>query len=199
MNAIKKRGIALLIVAVICAQLSAQSFLKNEIGLSAGIGPTNAILIDGDVLKMPPMTVSIEKGMADNISAGISIGYASTRSARYELLGDSYHIRYRYAWISARVAYYFSLHSDKKLRASTGFTLGWGCGFGSFKGTGELKATSIKYAPVIRSISGVFGSVQYRVFQQAWVFAELSWGGTLLQAGIALPLNESSNKRRYRY
>lgn len=199
MNTIEKKCLLLLFLAAWFVEVQAQSFAKNDVDLLICVGLTNQLILPGQSLKTPPLLFSVEKGMAENLSAGVTLGYALSQSSRYELLSDAYRVRYNYFWIAARVVYYFQLSPNEKLRTSAGLTIGWGCGFARFDGEGDLESVTMNYPPVIGQVIGVFGNVRYRLHSRIWIFGEFGWGSTPLAAGLNIPLSDNPRKKHYSY
>ena len=87
-------------------QANAQSYGKGHTDLHLGIGLLSTYYGSGVHSLIPPINVSFETGVADNIGVGGFLGF-STANYKYDIGGTKYRWNYTYILLGARGAYHF--------------------------------------------------------------------------------------------
>lgn len=188
MHAIKINCLLFLFSMLSFIPAQSQMLYKNAVGLQAGAGWRHQLQVPGHAIKTPPLTIVVEKGMADNFGAGFSIGYAASEAFFSESPGNTSQAKYHYVWGVARVTNYLRFLSGKKLHVCAGLTVGWGCGFPT-AGHGEQSRQDTEAGRVvIGHVLGVFTHCRFRLAGPWWLFGEIGWGGTPLSAGVYMPV-----------
>ncbi|MDO4771113.1 opacity family porin [Porphyromonas sp.] len=177
----KKTLLSLFIALVATTAMSAQdTFKQGDVAMNFGVGFANALTINSSTV-VPPVSVSAEYGVIDNlvngnngsIGAGAYIGYTSYKikdsnlSANYTILG-------------ARGAYHHELHP--KVDTYAGMIVGLAFSNGELlkdKDFGRsYSSTKLAY--------GVFVGARYMFVENIGAFAELGWGVSAVNVGLAL-------------
>ena len=179
--------------------LSAQSFNKGQTDINIGIGLGNTIITSGATNVLPPLSLSVEYGITDDISVG---GYFGITGASYSYSGwencgkgsDQYYID-TYKWsfyiIGARGAYHFG-HFIKvdKLDVYAGLMLGDDIAHFSYSTTSTCSdhigfISSSTYGGFVFSI---YAGARYRFTDHFGAFLELGYGITYLNIGLNIKL-----------
>lgn len=117
-----KKVLLSLAILIIAFSANAQkesglSFDKSTSYLHAGIGFGGGFY--SGTITLPPVSVSYEKAVTENISVGAIVGYSSSR---YNYLGTD-EFKYTYILIGARGNYHFA--TSEKFDPYAGLTLGY--------------------------------------------------------------------------
>ena len=109
----KKQIILTASLFVVLFSASAQSFKSSDKILSLGIGLGSPFFGSGYKASLPVNpTISFEKGVSDQISAGATVSYASSKYS-YNIFGSSNTIKYNAIFVGARGAYHILPNNEK--------------------------------------------------------------------------------------
>ena len=189
--------IALVLFAPVC--MNAQSFSKGQVDLNLGLG-LGATFIDGNYhTSFPPVSISAEVGVTNDISVG---GYFGIAGASYSYNGwdnhwnngNQYYYTDTYRWtyyiLGVRGAYHFGRFIQiDKLDAYAGLMLA-----GDF--VHESYTTNSPYPDhaYYRSnsssglIASIFVGARYRFTEKVGAFAEIGYGISILTVGVNFKL-----------
>ncbi|MBK8557996.1 MAG: hypothetical protein IPL65_20630 [Lewinellaceae bacterium] len=106
------------------ATLNAQMYLKGQQDLHLGIGIGTTLYGSAYHSILPPLNVSYEKGITNNIGIGGYLGYAASRY-NYGYANVDYFWRYNYVILGARGAYHYDLFKKPNLDTYGGLMLGF--------------------------------------------------------------------------
>jgi hypothetical protein len=172
-------------------QATAQStYEMGSQNLHIGIGIGSTLYGSGFRGLIPPVSISYEKAIKENIGVGGYIGYATSR---YDYTGFDYHWRYTYMILGARGAYHFAdkLFDNEKLDTYAGLMLGYNVATAKFKSDDPLiNGDSFKSEPGGGFAWSFYVGGRYQIKESFGLFAELGYGIAWLQAGVNLKLGE---------
>lgn len=180
--------------------IKAQSFQKKQMDLNLGVGLGNTIVAGGGTNVFPPLSVSVEYGITDDISIGGYLGFtgASYNFSGWENCGkgngngqyytDTY--KWSYFILGARGAYHFGRFIKvDKLDVYAGLMLGDDFAHYSYSTTStcpdHIRYSSPTYGGFVFS---VYGGARYRFTDHVGVFGELGYGIAYLNIGLNLKL-----------
>ncbi|MBK9290717.1 MAG: outer membrane beta-barrel protein [Bacteroidetes bacterium] len=169
----------LLLLAVALLMWNVASFAQFEKGqkdLNIGLG-LGARFAAGSVT-MPPVSVSFEVGINDNISVG---GYAGYTSSVQDFSALNYKWKYSYIIIGAKGAYHYPLVDN--IDTYGGIMLGYNIANVSLEGSVNLPTPSAGGL----TYSGYVGG-RYHFGEKFGVFGELGYGISWITAGLTLKL-----------
>lgn len=181
--------------AIFCAlfliaftQLNAQMYTKGQQDLHLGVGLGTTFYGSGYRTVLPPLNVSYEKGITDNIGVGGYLGYASSRY-NYDVLNLRYHWTYTYIIVGARAAYHYDLFENPKLDTYGGAMLGFAIAKSKFHSDDPLLNEDNYTSPSSGGLtwSGFLGA-RYQFKEKLGAYAELGYGVSVLNLGLRLKL-----------
>jgi hypothetical protein len=184
----KKLLLSLLVVVFALTQLHAQesTFKKGDKVVNLGIG-LGSTLYTGTGYKMgiPPISASLEIGIVNllNDKASIGVGgYLGYSSHKYSYSAYTYTDSWTYSnfIIGARGAFHYALLD--KLDTYAGLILGFNIASSKWTGTG----TQTTHASSGGLVSSEFIGARYFISNNFAVMAELGYGITYLNLGVAL-------------
>ncbi len=153
-------------------------FEKGQIDVNLGVGLLPTYLGSGFTSTLPPIGLSVDYGVTDNISIG---GFASYSAAKYDFsgFGSNSEWKYTYVIVGARGAYHFEM-SNEKFDPYAGALLGYNVASVTTEDdnidTSSVSAGGFAYS--------VFLGARYRFTEKIGVFAELGYGISVLQLGL---------------
>lgn len=170
-------------------QLNAQMYQKGQQDLHLGIGIGTTLYGSGYRSLLPPLNVSYEKGITENIGVGGYLGYAT---ARYDYDGFNnldYHWRYTNIIVGGRAAYHYDLFKEPKLDTYGGVMIGFNISRASFHSDDPALNEGLYDAPSSGGItwSGFLGA-RYQFKEKLGAYAELGYGIAWLNVGLRLKL-----------
>jgi len=170
-------------------QLNAQVYTKGQQDLHLGVGLLSTFYGGGFRSVLPPINVSYEKGITENIGVGAYAGYASSRYnyAGYDNL--NYHWTYNYILLGARGAYHYDVFKNPKLDTYGGLMLGFTIANARFHSDNPLLNESNYTSPASGGFtwSGFVGA-RYQFKEKLGGYAELGYGVSVLNIGLRLKL-----------
>lgn len=178
--------LALLFMAA--APLNAQMYKKGQQDLHIGVGLGSTFYGSGYRSVIPPLNVSYEKGITDNIGVGGYLGYSSSRY-RYSGYNSNYYWRYNYVIVGARAAYHYDLFEVPKLDTYGGIMLGFTFANARFHSNDPLVDESNYSSPGAGGVvwSGFVGA-RYQFKEKLGAYAELGYGISWLNMGVRLKI-----------
>ncbi|MFY0600421.1 MAG: outer membrane beta-barrel protein [Cyclobacteriaceae bacterium] len=168
------KKILMILTMVAISGLATAQHSAGDMNLNLGIGLGNNLVVGDQAL--PPIGVSFEYGIKDEISVGGYLGYTSSDFASG--FGDW---TYSYTIIGARGSYHHDLLGNKKIDTYGGLMLGYyivSVDFGNTGITTGGETNSFAYAAYIGG--------RYAFTDNLGAFAELGYGIALLQIGANL-------------
>ncbi|MEJ7679170.1 MAG: outer membrane beta-barrel protein [Segetibacter sp.] len=164
---------------------------KGQIKLNVGLGVGSYIKAAGGSTAFPPLTVSAEYAIDENITVGGLIGYTSTEDTySYSSFGSKDTYKISNTLIGARVNYYLDV--NPKYDVYAGALLGYNAVSSNFSsssseyqeilGDVNLSASSVLY--------GVHAGGRYNFSPATSAFAEIGYGIAVLNLGITLNLGK---------
>lgn len=181
--------------ALVCAmlffasnQLNAQIYQKGQQDLHLGVGIGTTLYGSGYRSVIPPINISYEKGMTENIGVGAYLGYATSKY-EYNGVGLDYEWRYSYLIIGARGAYHYDLFKEPKLDTYGGLMLGYNISKARFHSNDPLLNEDDYTAPSSGGFtwSGFLGA-RYQFQEKLGAYAELGYGVAYLNLGLRVKL-----------
>ncbi|WP_338793546.1 outer membrane beta-barrel protein [Bernardetia sp. Wsw4-3y2] len=166
----------LIVFLIVCFSFSftlstAQAqYEQGQIDANLGVGFLSTFYGSGLSQSIPPIGLSVDYGVTDNISVG---GYAAYASTKFDTFDDW---RYTYTIIGVRGAYHFDL-GHEKIDTYGGALLGYN--IISFSGDDYFQGTAASAAAF-----SVFLGGRYRFTENLGAFAELGYGISVLQLGL---------------
>ena len=167
----------------------AQDFVKGDKVVNFGLGIGTALYGFGYKMTIPPVSISGELGVKDDVGPGsVGVGgYLGIAGSKYSYnyLGDEYGWKYTYIVVGARGTYHLHDVLDK-LDAYAGlmpyFAIVGNKEYGNWPGTTYYSAAS-SFIGVSLFIGG-----RYYVTDKFALMAELGYGVSYLNIGVALKL-----------
>lgn len=164
---------------------------KGQIKLNAGLGVGSYIKAAGGSTSFPPLTVSAEYAIDENITVGGLIGYAASEDTyTYSYGGAKNTFKISNTLIGARVNYYFDV--NPKYDVYAGAMLGYDAVSSNFSSSSSEYQNLL--GDVNTSVSGVLYGVhaggRYNFSPATSVFAEIGYGIALLNLGVTLKLGK---------
>ena len=182
--------------AAICAllfiafnPLNAQMYSKGQQDLHVGVGLGSTLYGSGFRSVLPPINVSYEKGITENIGVGGYVGYASSRY-NYSGFNDlNYHWTYNYIILGARGAYHYDLFKNPKLDTYGGIMLGFTIANAKFHSDDPQLNEDLYSSPSSGGFtwSGFLGA-RYQFKKKLGAYAELGYGIAWLNLGLRFKL-----------
>lgn len=173
-----KKFVFVLAFALVGLTYNAQAqFEKGQIDANLGVG-FGASFATGSV-SLPPVSLSLDFGINDNISLGGYLGYSSSNED-FAGFGANYSWKYTYIIVGVRGAYHFDLVDNMDTYA--GLMLGYNVATVKYDGPGA--------APASPSVGGIaysaFAGARYHFGESFGVYAELGYGIALLNIGVTM-------------
>lgn len=169
--------------------LQAQMYKKGQQDLHLGVGIGTTLYGSGYRSILPPINISYEKGMTENIGVGGYLGYASSRYD-YDGFGNlDYHWRYSYIILGGRAAYHYDLFKNPKLDTYGGLMLGFTLARASFHSDDPTLNEDNYTSPSSGGFtwSGFLGA-RYQFKEKLGAYAELGYGVAWLNVGLRFKL-----------
>lgn len=169
--------------------LQAQMYSKGQQDLHLGIGLLSTFYGGGFHSILPPINVSYEKGITDNIGVGGYLGYASARYNYYGFTNVDYYWRYNYFILGARGAYHYDLFKVPNLDTYGGLMLGFTIASSTFHSSDPTYNSSSYSSPASGGItwSGFIGA-RYQIKPKLGVYGEIGYGVSVLNLGLRFKL-----------
>jgi hypothetical protein len=170
-------------------QLNAQMYQKGQQDLHLGVGLGTTLYGGGYRSILPPLNVSYEKGITENIGVGAYLGYASSRYDYDGFANLDYHWRYNYVILGARGAYHYDLFKKPKLDTYGGLMLGFTFANARFHSDDPTIDEANYSSPASGGItwSGFLGA-RYQFKPKLGAYAELGYGVSWLNLGLRMKL-----------
>lgn len=166
--------------------VNAQIFDEGTRHFHVGLGIGSPYYYSGSKTSVPPIHVSYEQGITENIGVGGLIGYtASTYEERY-LYGEDYKWKFSYLIIGARGAYHF--WQNDKADAYAGLMLGYNVASAKFESTDKDLEQYVSEPSVGGVAFGAFGGIRYQFKENLGGFAELGYNISWLSVGLHVKL-----------
>ena len=162
------------------SEITPMAYNKGEISLNAGIGFVN--FLTSDQTETPPLSVTVDYGLSDEVSLGFYLGYASSSVSNYNYRSTNYY------------PYYYSYNST----STTSYLIIGARGIYHFGTTGKFDpygGAMLGY----NNISGDYGSISGFIFtpflgthyyfsKKFGVFGELGYGVALITLGATIKI-----------
>ena len=149
---------------------------KGQIDVNLGVGLLPTFFGSGVESTLPPIGLSVDYGVTDNISVG---GYAAYASANFGS-GFGSDWKYNYTIIGVRGAYHFNVNNDR-FDPYGGALLGYNIISVDYGDSGITSGGAASAAAF-----SVFLGGRYRFTDNIGAFAELGYGISILQLGLNL-------------
>ena len=151
-------------------------YQQGQLDFNLGLGLGNTFGAAGSAT-FPPINLSGDYGVTDNISVGGLIGYTAYKED-FSFFGGSGSWTYTYLIIGARGAYHFDVSEDFDLYA--GAMLGYNVASVNYEGTALFGVTE----PSVGGVAiGIFGGARYHFSENLGAFAELGYSVGYLNLG----------------
>lgn len=167
--------------AVITVVAFGQSHQAGDKNLNVGIG-IGSRFATGDI-SIPPVGVSYEVGIKDNISIGGYLGYSASKN-EVSVVGSTWAWKYTYIIVGARGAYHLDIDNDK-IDPYGGLLLGYNIASVKWDGSGNDPGTAASAGGFTYSL---FVGSRYAFTEKLGAFAELGYGISWLQLGLNLKM-----------
>ncbi|NET36775.1 MAG: porin family protein [Cyanothece sp. SIO1E1] len=156
------------------------NFSKGQWDVNAGIGLIRTFYGSHRGV-VPPVSVSAELGVTDNISVGGYIGYTSTKD-RFGFLDDFDVVKYSFVIIGARGSYHFNVWD--KMDTYGGLMLGYAVASAKWDSTNPY-LNDASFAASGLSLSAYIGG-RYDINENIGAFAEIGYGISVLTIGATM-------------
>ena len=167
------------------------AYAKGETDVHLGIGLLPTFYGSGYRVGLPPVSVSFERGVADNIGVGAFAALSTARTKKYNYLAGEYWWRYSYILLCGRAAYHFQLVDDEKLDTYAGAILGYRIGISTFHSTDpNLDEDLFDADGGAGATYGFFGGARYQATDKLRIFGEVGYGIAILNVGLNFKLAE---------
>jgi hypothetical protein len=139
-------------------------------------------------ISVPPISVSLDYGMTNEISVGVYAGYSSSKETLFEAmppyLPEDVGLKYGYTLIGVRGSYHFNLE-NKKIDAYGTAMFGYNIVSASSFGLGQFGelATKGSYAAFGASLG-----IRYFFTPKIALFGEAGYGVEYIRAGLSFKL-----------
>ena len=180
-----KKVILIAWVALMSTTINAQSFEKGAGYFHAGIGVLSPYAYSGAKMGIPPVHVSFEKAITDNIGVGGLLGFTS---AKYEsnILNETYSWNFNYTLIGARGAYHFTDFEEADVYL--GGMLGYNIASAKFKSTDATLEQYVVEPKVGGVVIGGFVGARKSVTESLTLFGEVGYNIAWLSVGACFNL-----------
>jgi phospholipase/lecithinase/hemolysin len=184
----------LLLLTLGALQVNAQSFKKGQVDINLGVGLGDTYTDAGGTTFVPPISMSIEAGITNDISLGGFIGFSGNRyiySGWEDYQGNTYAYTDTYTRtyliVGVRGAYHFGRFIKiDKLDVYAGLMLGNDFANQSYTTTSPRPDHNGNYYS--KSFGGFVASpyvgARYRFTDHFGVFLELGYGVTVVTTGL---------------
>jgi hypothetical protein len=169
--------------------LSAQesSLKKGNLKLNAGLGIGSFVKVTGGKTVFPPLSVSVEYAIDNEMTIGAILGYTSTEDVdTYGSIGVQDVYRYSHILFGARANYYFN--SEEKYDFYGGAFLGYNAISVSLTSSSSSGSMSSYEAEASNFLYGIHIGGRYKFSPKTSAFAEIGYGLALLNLGITINL-----------
>lgn len=156
------------------------SFSKGQWDVNAGIGLLRTFYGSHNGV-VPPVSVSAEVGVTDQISVGGYIGYTST-SERFGFQGDYDRVKYTFVIVGARGSYHFNIWD--KMDTYGGLMLGYAVASAKWD-TDNQYLNDGSFAAGGVNLSAYIGG-RYDINENIGAFAEIGYGISVLTVGATM-------------
>lgn len=174
----KKTLLALLICTLTTAAWSQSTFGEGALLGNAGIGL--GFTYGAGTTAVPPVAISADYGITEEIGIGGYVGYAS---AKESIL--NYDWKYSYTIIGARGTYHFK--TDEKLDLYGGALLGYVVGSVKLESDNELSPLIAE--PTVGGFAwSFFAGGRYMFNEKIGAYGELGYGISVLTLGVTAKL-----------
>ncbi len=154
-------------------------FSKGQMDLNIGAGLLPTFYSSSLKQVVPPVSISFEYGVTDNISAGLYLGYTSAKE-EISLYTSSYQWNYTYMIFGARGAYHFKVNNGK-LDPYLGVMLGYNKATVTLEGDDDFGTVAPSAGGVAWSL---YGGARYRFTDKLGVYGELGYGISIISLGL---------------
>lgn len=170
-------------------QVNAQMYTTGQQDLHLGVGLGTTLYGSGYNSILPPINVSYEKGITDNIGVGGYLGFASSRYKYNGFNNLNYQWRYTYVILGARGAYHYDLFKNPKLDTYGGLMIGFTLARAKFHSDDPTLNDNDYTAPSAGGVtwSGFVGT-RYQIKEKIGVYGELGYGVAWLNVGLRVKL-----------
>ncbi len=177
----KKAGFlgATLATMLLLSLHSNAQFEEGQSDINAGIGFV-AFGLEGET-GVPPVSLSYEYGITDNIGVGAFVGYTSS-TTDFGFFGNSAEINFTYMMFAARGSYHFELIDDFDTYA--GVMIGYNNASVDYGDTdfGGLEQPSFDVGGVLY---GFYAGGRYHFTDNIGAFLEIGYGISAVNLGLA--------------
>lgn len=156
------------------------NFSKGQWDVNAGVGLIRTFYGSHRGV-VPPVSVSAEVGVTDNISVGGYIGYTSTKD-RFGFLDDFDVVKYSFLIIGARGSYHFNVWD--KMDTYGGLMLGYAVASAKWDSSNPYLEDA-SFAASGLSLSAYIGG-RYDINENIGAFAEIGYGISVLTLGATM-------------
>lgn len=170
------RAFLLACFLLILAGAANAQYQEGQLDFNLGLGLGNTFGAAGSAT-FPPINISGDYGITDNISVGGLIGYTAYKED-FNFFGTAGTWTYTYLIVGARGAYHFDVTDEFDLYA--GAMLGYNIASVSYEGTDFPGITE----PSVGGVAlGIFGGARYHFTENLGAFAELGYSVGYLNLG----------------
>ncbi len=172
-------------VALLSGVMQAQSFEQGKGYLHAGIGVISPYAYKDSKMGIPPIHLSFEKAITENIGIGGLIGHTSSK---YEtsVLGLTYGWKFSYTIVGVRGAYHFTQFEEADVYA--GGMLGYNIASAKFQSSDKDLEKFVTEPKVGGVAFGGFLGARKSVSESLTLFAEVGYSMAYLSAGVCFNL-----------
>lgn len=185
-----KSSVILVLLSVICTRAFSQDcpLSKGQIRVNGGLGLISFIKIAGGTTTFPPLTVSAEYAVSEDMTIGAIAGYTSTEQTySYSSIGSRVNYTASHTIIGARANYYFDV--DPKFEVYSGVMLGYNTVKAKLVSNSSYGFDEYNFGDGAGGILyGFQAGGRYRFSSFASAFAELGYGISVLNLGLTLHL-----------
>ncbi len=179
-----KKLYRLLLLVIVCltgSGLYAQNFGEGSQFVQAGVGFGSGYIGSGLNGGLPPVHISYEMGITENIGVGGLIGFTTAKSGT--LFGGGEY-RYSYTVLGARGAYHF--YNQDKIDAYGGIMLGYNLASVKYTGNNTFLANSVSAGGGLAY--GFFVGGRYFVNDKVHLMAEVGYSIAYISLGAGITL-----------
>jgi hypothetical protein len=180
-----KKIMMFLMVALLSGITYAQTYEMGATYVHAGIGVISPYSYSGSKMGIPPVQVSFEKGITENIGIGGLIGHTSSK---YEssILGTTYGWKFKYTIVGVRGMYH--LTSYDKADVYGGAMLGYNIASAKFESSDSDLAQFVTEPKVGGVAFGAFLGARKSITESITLFGEVGYSIAYISAGICFNL-----------
>jgi hypothetical protein len=185
-NLIVMKKILFYLALVMITKASLAQTFENGAGyLHAGIGFGSPYAYSGAKMGVPPVHLSFEKGVTENVGIGGLIGFTS---AKYEssILGTTYGWNFKYILVGARGAYHFT--QVEQADVYVGGMLGYNIASAKFTSNDATLSQYVTEPKVGGVAFGGFVGARKSVTESLTLFGEVGYNIAWISAGLCFNL-----------